>query len=42
MTKDTSNSISGRFAAYGAKLRYEDLPNDVREKAQLVLLDTLG
>jgi len=35
-------SISGRMAEYAARLRYEDLPADVRELAHLVLLDTLG
>ncbi len=34
--------ISGQFAQYAANLRYEDLPEDVRKLAHLVLLDTLG
>lgn len=34
--------ISGQFAHYAATLRYEDLPQDVRQLAHLVLLDTLG
>jgi 2-methylcitrate dehydratase PrpD len=35
-------TISGRMAAYAATLRYDDLPDDVRRLARLVLLDTLG
>ncbi len=38
----SANTISGQLAAYAAGLRHEDLPADVREIAQLVLLDTLG
>ena len=34
--------ISGQFAQYAADLRYDDLPEDVRKLAHLVLLDTLG
>ena len=34
--------ISGQFAQYAASLRYDDLPQDVRKLAHLVLLDTLG
>jgi 2-methylcitrate dehydratase PrpD len=34
--------ISGQFAQYAANLRYNDLPQDVRKLAHLVLLDTLG
>ncbi len=34
--------ISGQFAQYAATLRYDDLPDDVRKLAHLVLLDTLG
>ena len=34
--------ISGQFAQYAANLRYDDLPQDVRKLAHLVLLDTLG
>ena len=37
-----NKTISGRMAEYAAGLRYEDLPDDVRELAHLVLLDTLG
>jgi 2-methylcitrate dehydratase PrpD len=37
-----NETISGRMAEYAAELRYEDLPDDVRELAHLVLLDTLG
>lgn len=35
-------TISARMAEYAARLRYEDLPSDVRDLARLVLLDTLG
>jgi 2-methylcitrate dehydratase PrpD len=35
-------TISGKLAEFAAGLRYEDLPSDVRELAQLALLDTLG
>jgi len=35
-------TISAQMAEYVASLRYEDLPADVRELAQQVLLDTLG
>lgn len=34
--------ISGQLAQYAAKLQYDDLPEDVRKLAHLVLLDTLG
>ncbi len=34
--------ISGQLATYAANLRYDDLPDDVRKLAHLVLLDTLG
>lgn len=34
--------ISGQLAQYAANLRYDDLPEDVRKLAHLVLLDTLG
>ena len=34
--------ISGQLAQYAAALRYDDLPDDVRKLAHLVLLDTLG
>mgnify|MGYP003345129688 FL=1 len=33
---------SGRLANYANKLTYDDLPDDVRKLAHLVLLDTLG
>ena len=36
------DTVSGKMAAFAADLRYEDLPADVRERAQLVLLDALG
>ena len=44
MTTATSkaDTISGRMARFVADLRYDDLPNDVRDLAQLVLLDALG
>ncbi len=34
--------ISGQFAQYAANLRYDELPEDVKKLAHLVLLDTLG
>src|SRR3989304_4150007 len=40
--RSTALTISGQLAEFAAGLRYEDLPPDVRELAQLVLLDTLG
>lgn len=36
------DTVSGKMAAFAADLRYEDLPDDVRERAKLVLLDALG
>src|SRR3954462_6111166 len=42
MDQKIRKTISGRMAEYAAGLRYEDLPDDVRELAHLVLLDTLG
>ena len=41
---DTNNTqtISGQLAQYATNLQYDDLPDDVRKKAHLVLLDTLG
>ena len=35
-------TISARMADFAAGLRYEDLPQDVRDLAHFVLLDTLG
>lgn len=42
MDTATRITISGRMSEYAATLRYEDIPDDVRELAKLVLLDTLG
>ena len=42
MNAKDRETISGRMAEYAVTLRYEDLPEDVRELAHLVLLDTLG
>lgn len=44
MTTDQSaaQTISGKLAAFASGLRYEDLPANVRELAQMVLLDSLG
>ena len=41
---DTNNTqtISGQLAQFATNLQYDDLPDDVRRKAHLVLLDTLG
>jgi 2-methylcitrate dehydratase PrpD len=38
----TASTISGKLADYAAGLRYDDLPANVRDMAQMVLLDTLG
>lgn len=35
-------TLSARMAEYAVRLRYEDLPSDVRDLAHLVLLDALG
>lgn len=35
-------TISGKLARFAAELRFEDLPQDVIERARLVLLDGLG
>ena len=37
-----ANTISGKMAAFAVSQRYEDLPDDVKRLAHLVLLDTLG
>jgi 2-methylcitrate dehydratase PrpD len=42
MKTDNAQTISGRLANYANKLTYDDLPDDVRKRAHLVLLDTLG
>lgn len=42
MNPDHRKFISGQFAQYAANLRYDDLPDDVRQLAHQVLLDTLG
>ena len=42
MSNPYAATISGRMAAFATALRYEDLPDDVRKMAHLVLLDTLG
>jgi len=42
MTPEHANFISGQFARYAEQLRYDDLPQDVRKLAHMVLLDTLG
>jgi 2-methylcitrate dehydratase PrpD len=36
------DTISGKMAQFAANLKYDDLPQDVRDKAKLVLLDGLG
>lgn len=44
MTKPraTTPTISAKLADFATSLRYEDLPEDVKRIAQMVLLDTLG
>ncbi len=42
MDPNHAKLISGQFAHYATTLRYDDLPDDVRKLAHLVLLDTLG
>ena len=42
MNPKHSAFISGQLAHYAATLRYDDLPNDIRQLAHRVLLDTLG
>lgn len=42
MKTDHAQTISGQLANYASKLTYDDLPDDVRKRAHLVLLDTLG
>ncbi len=42
MNPNHAQFISGQLAQYAATLRYDDLPDDVRQLAHLVLLDTLG
>lgn len=37
-----ASTLTGRMAAFVAGLRYDDLPDDVKRLAHLVLLDTLG
>ena len=36
------DTISGKLAQFAANLQYDDLPQDVRDKAKLVFLDGLG
>lgn len=40
--KSTTCTISAQMAEFAAGLRYEQLPEDVRKLAHLVLLDTVG
>lgn len=35
-------TIAERLGAYGANLRYEDLPDEVRHQAKRVIVDTVG
>ena len=42
MASTDLKTLSGQMAEFAAGARYDDLPDDVRHLAHLVLLDTLG